>query len=114
MALIDTTELMEQFDGDFDLLRMTFELFGEQQEPLKSKLRDALDSGDTTVMHSAAHEIRGMLSNFLAYDACETAGKIEQLENAEHEEAKSLVEQLCDQVSMVGSEIEQFLATQKT
>lgn len=112
MPIIDRVQLMEHVDGDLEFLQETYEIFCEDSQTMLDELRAACDAGKLESVHSLAHTMRGMLSNFMAESACETAGQLQAIDNLDAlSTSSSLLDKLSDQIKTMHSEIQEILVT---
>jgi HPt (histidine-containing phosphotransfer) domain-containing protein len=75
--------LLEQLDGDEDLLVRVMEIFRESTPELIERLREEQAAGDAAGLARTAHTLRGTLSNILAVRASLLAEEIEELARKE-------------------------------
>ncbi len=112
MPIVDAQQLMENLDGDLELLRDAFEIFCEESRSLQSELRAAAQSNNVQELNQTAHRLNGMLSNFFADEACQTAIQLEEIQGSDvGATAAPLIEQLSGQIETVQSEIQQIMAS---
>ena len=107
MTIIDTGELLEYLEGDVALLQDAYEIFCDENQVALSDLQAAIAADDVEAIHQNAHRIKGMLSNFQAHSACDTAQHIELI--AASADAPPLVEKLANQIETVHTEIKQII-----
>ncbi len=62
----DRDELMERLDGDVEFLAETVEILDEDGPTLLAEVRAAAAAREPERIASAAHAIKGMVSNFCA------------------------------------------------
>jgi HPt (histidine-containing phosphotransfer) domain-containing protein len=111
MPLIDKAQLIEQIDGDLEMLEIAYEAFCEESVNLQEQLRAAFAASDLAAVRSTAHSINGMVSNFMAAAVCQTTIKIEAIENANTLASKqALLETLSQQIDQMLVELKQMLA----
>jgi HPt (histidine-containing phosphotransfer) domain-containing protein len=73
-------------------------------------LRDSLKSTDAKTFKRAAHSLKGMLRNFQAESAAETAFELEQIgEQGKLDGADQIVENLADQLDDVGQKLKKLV-----
>ena len=77
----DKDALLEQIDGDLEFLSEAVEIFNEDSPALLEELQQALLRGDGSALGAAAHTLKGMLGNFCAESAVESAGRLESMAN---------------------------------
>ncbi len=110
MPIVDTEQLLDYVEGDLELLQEAFDVFCEVSRSVQIELQAAVDAVDVATVHKLAHKIRGMLSNFHAHEACETAQEVELIDNPDTlAGAQPLVDKLRGQIETVRREIVQIL-----
>lgn len=110
MQIIDIDELMDYLEGDLKLLQGAYEIFCEICQGVQTELQSAVSARDVERVHRAAHKIKGMLSNFQAHAACETAQEIELISDPEElAETQPLLDKLSSQIDAVQSEVSLIL-----
>ncbi len=77
--VLDEAGLMDEFEGDNELLAELMDSFFEDCPRLLTELREALAGGDAAALGSVAHTIKGGSGNFFAKAAFETALSLEQM-----------------------------------
>jgi two-component system sensor histidine kinase/response regulator len=65
--------------GDRELLAALIEIFLEDGPPLMARVQSAYVAPDRSALHLAAHNLRGLASNFDARDVTDPALRLEQL-----------------------------------
>jgi HPt (histidine-containing phosphotransfer) domain-containing protein len=78
-GIIDRAEILERFEGDWDLVREVIGLFLEDCPHRLCAVRDALAAGDCDALQRAAHSLKGSVSNFSASDAVQAALRLEMI-----------------------------------
>jgi len=107
MPIIDRAQLMDHLDGDLEFLQDAHELFNEESRTMLDDLRAAIAASDLAAVQSLTHTLRGMLANFMAEPACETA---DQLRAAGIGDASNaLLDKLNNQMDSMSSEIKEIL-----
>ena len=110
MSIIDSELLIEHVDGDMEFLQETFEIFCQESKTKQAELRAALNAADLEAVQSIAHSLKGMLSNFLAEPAFETAGQIESISDPHRlASAAALLDKLSSQIELTAVEIQQTI-----
>ncbi len=74
---LDQELLLKAFDGDWDFLKEVVDVFLSDYPGLLDNLRRADGDGDSDTLMRAAHSLKGMLKNFQADSAAETAFELE-------------------------------------
>lgn len=75
--VIDYAILLDRFEGDTELIREVAALFLEDCPRRMDAVRDAVATGDCSALQSAAHSLRGSVSNFAASAAAQAALHLE-------------------------------------
>ncbi|MDA1015792.1 MAG: response regulator [Planctomycetota bacterium] len=77
--ILDQEGLLEECDGDGELLGKMLEIFDRDVAGRLAKLRTAIPAGDCETVTTEGHALKGGVGNFFAIEAFETAGKLETL-----------------------------------
>jgi CheY-like chemotaxis protein len=77
--IFDQEELLARVENDRELLRDLLAIFKEEFPRQLLALREAVEAGDGDRVATAAHTLRGMLSNLSATQAAATAARLEQM-----------------------------------
>ena len=77
--VINTAELKERLDGDFELLKELITIFLTDSEKLLNTIEEAINNGDPEKVGKGSHTIKGAVSNFSARSAFDAAYKLEQI-----------------------------------
>ncbi len=110
MAIINQHDLIEHVEGDLELLRDVFELFTDEKSEMQAEMEAAIKAEDAEAVRKVAHSMKGMLANFLAESACQTAAKIQELAAKQTlEEIPKLSQSLAAQMDAVELELQQML-----
>ena len=78
-GIFDRDAALSRMDGDWDLFSEIVGIFEEESPSQIGEIRDAISSGDPGRLNSAAHTLKGALSNFYARVPIELALKLELL-----------------------------------
>lgn len=101
-SLIDFTELLTRVENDRELIRDLLLIFKEEFPGYHEDLRDAVQALDAKRVASAAHTIKGMLSNLAAREVAGAAARLEQLgrrgETSEFAESLAAFERLAKEL----------------
>ena len=112
-TIIDRNRLMEHLEGDLELLEDAFDLFREESQSSKDRLRAAFESRDIESVHRIAHSIKGMLANFLAESACETTERIQSIADPQVlADSYELLDTLAEQMDRTLDELREILASE--
>ena len=101
--------LLEQFEGDEDLLFRIADMFRESAQELMTVLRKESAAQDAPAIVRAAHTLRGSLGNLTAQYAARLAGEIEEL--ARREMLAGLDERIAElhyEINTILAELERF------
>src|SRR2546426_9029649 len=79
LLIFDREELLARVENDRELLRDLFTIFKEEFPRQLRALREAEDAKDGDRVATAAHTLRGMLSNLAASRAAVAAAPLEQM-----------------------------------
>ena len=77
--IFDHEELLARVENDRELLRDLLTIFKEDFPRQLLALREAVETKDGDRVATAAHTLRGMLSNLAASQAAATAARLEQM-----------------------------------
>ena len=77
--VFDDRELLERVDNDWDLLGETVEMLATDGRALIEEIRQSLAKQDAAGVARAAHTLKGMISNFCAPAAQESALAVEKI-----------------------------------
>ena len=77
--VINTGELKERLDGDFDLLKELIEIFIMDSDSLLAKIKEGIDERDPEKLSKASHTLKGAVSNFSAKNAFDAAYALENI-----------------------------------
>jgi PAS domain S-box-containing protein len=80
--VLDEVELLEEYEGDEDLLADMVTSYFELTPSLLQDLRTAIDAGDSATVASVAHTLKGGCGNFFAKAAFEAALQLENMGKA--------------------------------
>jgi two-component system, sensor histidine kinase and response regulator len=75
----DEKELLDRIDNDWEFLGDATRMLAADAPLLLADIRRAVQSGDATLVGSAGHTLKGMISNFCAPDAQASAMAVEQI-----------------------------------
>jgi HPt (histidine-containing phosphotransfer) domain-containing protein len=76
---LDSAELLARVDNDRELLRDLLMIFKEEFPRHLLAVREAVEARDGKRVATAAHTLKGMLSNLAANEAAATAARLEQM-----------------------------------
>src|SRR3954467_653182 len=110
--LFDDKELLERVDNDWDFLNETVQMLNTDGRSLMDEVRKAADASDAAALSRSAHTLKGMISNFCAPAAHESAFEVEQLgKGGDLTGAPAAVATLATQLEALISELNVFVAS---
>jgi len=77
--VIDELGLIEEYEGDLELLRELRDAFFGELPGLMAQLREGIASGDSQAVGTVAHTIKGGTGNFFAVSPFEAAYRLEKI-----------------------------------
>jgi CheY-like chemotaxis protein len=77
--VVDTATLLATLDGDSGLLQEMVDIFFGVLPDSLSSIQSAIEGGDAKALISAAHTLKGSVSNFAAGPAFEAVQRLEQM-----------------------------------
>jgi PAS domain S-box-containing protein len=99
---IEEDRLLERVGGDRKALEQLIGLFLDDAPRQLELIRLAIDAGDARALRTAAHSLKGAVSNFAASAATQIAGRLQQMgERAELDEADASVTALEREIGRV-------------
>ena len=102
--------LMRSFENDQHLFQELVEIFLNDSPQMLSALRDSLNSNDADTFKRTAHSLKGMLRNFQAESAAETAFELEQIgDRGKLDGAGQIVDSLAGQLEEVYRKLQQLV-----
>jgi CheY-like chemotaxis protein len=75
----DRAEMMERMGQDAELAQQLAEVYLEELVRMRTQLSLAVQNHDMTALYAAAHSIKGVVSDFCAHGAAESAQRLEML-----------------------------------
>ena len=75
--ILDTEELLEEIDGDRELLGQMFDVFEPDADRRLALIREAVKTGDSATLTAEAHALKGSVGNFFATPVFGTAYQLE-------------------------------------
>ena len=98
--------LIRAFENDQHLFQELVEIFLSDSPQMLDNLRDSLKSADAKTFKRTAHSLKGMLRNFQAESAAETAFELEQIgEQGKLDDADQIVDHLASQLDDVAQKL---------
>ena len=93
-----------------DLFQELVEIFLNDSPQMLNTLRESLKSADAKTFKRTAHTLKGMLRNFQAESAAETAYELEQIgEQGKFDDADQIVDSLAGQLEEVAKKLKQVI-----
>ncbi|HOO72661.1 MAG TPA: Hpt domain-containing protein [Spirochaetota bacterium] len=108
--VINTAELKERLDGDFELLKELITIFLADSEKLLNTIEEAINNGDSEKVGKGSHTIKGAVSNFSARNAFDAAYKLEQIgKSGDLSSAQSAFSSLKKEIRQTGEAMKELL-----
>ncbi len=82
LDVVDRAALLDEFEGDTDLIGTMIQAFGQECDKRLPKLREAVRAGDAEAVASVAHGIKGGCGDLFAKAAWASAQKLEEMGRA--------------------------------
>ena len=102
--------LIRSFENDQQLFQELVEIFLNDSPQMISALRDSLKSADARTFKRTAHSLKGMLRNFQAESAAETAFELEQIgDQGKLDGADQIVDSLAGQLDEVSRKLKEVV-----
>jgi len=102
--------LIRSFENDQELFQELVEIFLNDSPQMLNILRDSLKSTDAKTFKRTAHSLKGMLRNFQAESAAETAFELEQIgEQGKLDGADQIVDSLAAQLDDVARNLKEVV-----
>ncbi len=98
--------LLNAFDGDWDLFKELVDIFTSDYPKMMDTMREAYHSGDAETLSRTAHSLKGMLRNFQAEAAADTAFYLEKKAKEKKMEA---LDQIIDKLGKQTAEVDKLL-----
>jgi HPt (histidine-containing phosphotransfer) domain-containing protein len=106
--------LLKAFDHDWDLFKELVDIFSSDYPGMLNTMREAYHSQDTETLSRTAHSLKGMLRNFQAEAAADTAFYLEK--KAKEQKMKALdqiIEKLAKQTAAVDKLLQDLVSQKK-
>lgn len=107
---INKDEVLARLGGDEELLYEIVQMYFEDYPALVAQMEQAIADGSAATLTRAAHDLKGLLSNFsspkvtAAAQAVEQVGKLNQLVDA-----PARLQTLCDELSNLSATLQHWL-----
>jgi CheY-like chemotaxis protein/HPt (histidine-containing phosphotransfer) domain-containing protein len=109
-ASLNADGLIRSFENDRQLFQELVEIFLNDAPQMLNALRDSLKSADAKTFKRTAHSLKGMLRNFQAESAAETAFELEQIgDQGKLESADQIVDSLAAQLDEVSRKLKEVV-----
>lgn len=109
-AAFDHVELLERAGNDMGFLSETVEMLASDGRALMAAIRSAIRAGDAAALGRSAHALKGMISNFCAPAAQESALGMERHgKSGDLAAAAQAADALAGQVESLIAELQQFV-----
>ena len=106
----DQAALLDRVDNDFSFLGETVEMLSSDGRALMADIRRAIADGDAAAVGRSAHALKGMISNFGATAAQESALEVERIgKSGDMQSTPAAVETLEHNLDALIVELQQFL-----
>ncbi len=110
---IDWNSARATVAGDEKLLRELLTIYLEESSRLLAELRVAVDTGDMTVLHRAAHTLKGASMSVGASPAADLAQRLEAMKkNQRFDEAPEVLDELGGAIDRVVAVVSDYLETE--
>jgi CheY-like chemotaxis protein/HPt (histidine-containing phosphotransfer) domain-containing protein len=107
----DRQSLLNAFDHDWNLFSELVDIFSKDYPQMLVTLREALSAGDAQTLSRTAHSLKGMLRNFQAEPAADTAFELEQkAKENQLQNLDQLIDKLDNQVADVDQQLRDMVA----
>jgi HPt (histidine-containing phosphotransfer) domain-containing protein len=108
----DDKELLERIDNDWDFLRETVQMLGDDAPAQIAEIRQSIQRADAAAVGRVAHALKGMISNFCAPAAQASAFEVEKIgKSGDLSTAPDAVAGLERELGALMSELNTLLAT---
>lgn len=110
MDAFDEKALMDEIDDDIEFLEETLAMFDEDTPALLEAIRSAAAAGDAAALVKPAHALKGLLGNFCAGPAVNSARELEVMgREGRLEDAEAALEKLLSETRRLGEALHRFL-----
>jgi len=109
-AAFDESELLDRVGNDITFLGETVQMLADDGVALMEEVRRAVAVGDSLALARSAHALKGMISNFCAPDAQQSAFELERMgRGGDLAAAPAAVEQLQGRLRALTAELIEFV-----
>jgi CheY-like chemotaxis protein/HPt (histidine-containing phosphotransfer) domain-containing protein len=107
---LNTDGLIRSFENDRQLFQELVEIFLNDFPQMLNTLRDSLMNADANTFKRTAHSLKGMLRNFQAESAAETAFELEQIgDRGKLDGADQIVDSLAGELDDVAQKLKEVV-----
>ena len=92
--IFDAAGLLDEYEGDKEMLAKMVEIFDRDCATRLPKLREAVLAADNETLMSEAHAIKGGVGNFFAKASFETAARLETMGRNQEGGADAVLQEL--------------------
>jgi CheY-like chemotaxis protein len=108
---VDRQSLLKAFDHDWSLFKELVDIFTADTPQMITELRKSADEQDAETLSRTAHSLKGMLRNFKAESAADTALELEKMGKADDlQNVEPLIEKLEAQIAAVDQSLKDLVA----
>ena len=112
--ILDRQSLLEAFEGDRDLFNELVEIFVSDYPGMLTALQEAVKNKDAETLNRTAHSLKGMLRNFQAESAADTAFELEKRGKEKRlDDIDGLIGHLEKQIAEVEQKLQELVKQQK-
>jgi len=105
--------LLNSFDQDWEFLTEIVQIFLDDTPPMLNTIREALRKKDAGTLRRTAHSLKGMLRNFQAEAAAQTAFQLEEIGRQKvFDNSDKIYEKLDSQLDKIYKILSDILADQ--
>ena len=107
---LDHDRIIKSFENDHHLFEELVEIFINDYPQMLNTLRSTLESSDAKTLARTAHSLKGMLRNFQADAAADTAYTLEKFgREGTLDDADQILDSLADQLDQVAQKLQQLV-----
>ncbi|MBN2328562.1 MAG: hypothetical protein JXR73_15575 [Candidatus Omnitrophica bacterium] len=107
--IVNVQDLLHRVNGNFDLLNRIVILYNKRSPELVKKIREGIHRKDPYLVRYAAHNLRGMVSNFASVSALQAALLMEQAgEKGDFSQADYLFENLLKELTYLTQALQEI------
>jgi HPt (histidine-containing phosphotransfer) domain-containing protein len=107
--LLEYDQVMRRLASDVELFGEFVKIFREDAPQLTRRMETAIQESNAADLHSAAHALRGLISNFGATDVISLAKDLELAQvDASKQEAQEKMSELLSLIDQLNDELDQY------